>query len=196
MLKILQIILGVVIILFVFYKFVFLRDPSRKISSGNNLVAPADGRVINIIEIKKGDIKIKKGFGNVISDADDGYLISIFMSIFNVHVNRAPIEGKIVSVKHKAGKFFMAFDIEKSLLNESNEIIMDTKIGKIKIIQIAGFVARRIRCYVEKNQKINKGEKIGMIVIGSQVSMIVPKIKLAVKIGDKVKAGQTVIGEF
>jgi len=195
-----SIFLAIFILLLMFYKFVFLRDPDRNIPNGNNLVAPADGRIINIIEIKESNIKIKKGFGRVnalCSDVDAGYLISIFMSIFNVHVNRAPIDGEIASVKHNAGKFFMAFDFENSLLNESNEIIIKSKIGKIKMIQIAGFIARRIECFAKEKQKVNKGDRIGRIIIGSQISLILPKkVRLRVKIGDKVKAGETILGEF
>ena len=183
-----------------FYKFIFLRDPQREIPSGSNMVAPADGKIINIVKINKDNLKIKKGFGKVnvlCSDViQEGYLISIFMSIFNVHVNRAPIGGEVVSIKHKKGKFFMAFDIEKSFFNESNEIIMKTSIGRIKIIQIAGFLARRIECSVKEKQKVNKGKRIGRIIIGSQVTIILPKnIKLLVKKGDKVKAGESIIAE-
>ncbi len=190
----------IVLIIFslLFYKFIFLRDPKRKIPSGNNIVSPADGKIINIVKIKKGNLKIKKGFGKVLSNTlTESYLISIFMSLFNVHINRAPIDGEIPSIKHNKGKFFMAFNVEKSLLNENNEIIMKTKIGKIKIIQIAGFLARRIQCFVKKNQKVNKGKKIGRIVIGSQVTIILPKkVKLLIKVGDKVKAGETIIAEY
>lgn len=184
-----------------FYKFIFLRDPKRKIPFGDNIVAPADGKIINIIKIDRKNLKIKKGLigkvnvlcSNVI---EEGYLVSIFMSLLNVHVNRAPIKGTIISVKPKKGKFFMAFNIKKSFFNESNEIIMKTKIGKIKIIQIAGFLARRIECFVKEKQKVNKGQKIGRIIIGSQVSLILPKnVKLLVKVGDKVKAGETIIAE-
>ncbi len=199
-----SVILFLVVLLFVlfllFYKFVFLRDPEREIPSGNNIVAPADGRVINIARVDKENLKVKKGFGRVnvlCSDFAEGYLVSIFMSVFDVHVNRAPIDGRIISVKHKEGRFFMAFDIEKSFLNESNEIIIKTEIGRIKIIQIAGFLARRIQCFVKENQKINKGQKIGRIIIGSQVSMVLPKeVRLLIKKGDKVKAGKTIIGEY
>ena len=191
---------GIALVL-LFYRLVFLRDPERTVTPGNNLVAPADGKIINIIKIDKDNVKIKKGLigkvNTLCSDVDAGYLISIFMSIFNVHINRAPIDGEVISIEHKEGKFFMAFDTEKSLLNESNEIILSTKIGKIKVIQVAGFIARRIQCFLKEKQKINKGDRIGRIVIGSQVCLIIPKnVRLAVKVGDKVKAGETVIGEF
>lgn len=194
-------IISLFVLFLLFYKSIFLRDPERKIPFGDNLVAPADGKIINIIKIDKKNLKVKKGFGRInilCSDIiKEGYLISIFMSLFDVHVNRAPIDGEVLSVKHRKGKFFMAFDIKKSFFNENNEIIIKTRIGKIKIIQIAGFIARRIECFVEKNQKINKGDKIGRIIIGSQVSLILPKkVKLLVKKGDKVIAGETMLGEY
>lgn len=201
-LNILFFILAIIILFLLFYEFIFLRDPEREIPSGNNIVAPADGKIINIIKINKEKLGIKKGLigkVNVLcSDGiREGYLISIFMSIFNVHVNRAPIDGEVINIRHKRGKFFMAFDIEKSFLNENNEVIMKTKIGKIKIIQIAGFLARRIECFVKKNQKVNKGDKIGRIVVGSQVSLILPdNVKLSVKVGDNVRCGETILAEF
>jgi len=195
-------IISAVLLFFIFYKFIFLRDPKVEIPSGRNIVSPADGKIVNIMEIKSSEIKIKKGFIGKIhalsSDIGDRcYLISIFMSLFNVHINRAPIEGEVLSVKHTKGSFFMAFDIEKSLCNEKNEIIMKTKIGKIKIIQIAGFLVRRIECFVKENQKVNKGNKIGRIVFGSQVSLIIPAAsKLKVKQGDRVKVGETILVEY
>lgn len=193
--------ISVVAILLVFYQFVFLRNPHRAAPGGNNIVSPADGRIINIMKIDDSNLRIKKGLMGKVdalcSDVDAGYLVSIFMSIFDVHVNRAPIDGEVVGVKHRDGRFFMAFDKEKSLLNESNEIIIKSEIGRIKVIQIAGFIARRIQCFVKEKQKINKGESIGRIVIGSQVCLIIPKkVRLVVNVGGKVRAGETILGEF
>ncbi|MEA2038079.1 MAG: phosphatidylserine decarboxylase [Nanoarchaeota archaeon] len=194
-------ILSLFVLFLIFYKFIFLRDPKREYLEGDNIVAPADGKIINIMNIDKKNVRIRKGFlgkvNTLCSDViTEGYLISIFMSVFDVHVNRAPIDGEILSVKHKKGKFFMAFDIEKSFLNESNEIILKTKIGKIKVIQIAGFLARRIQSFVKPKQKVNKAERIGRIVLGSQVSLILPKnVRLLVNVGDRVKAGETLIAK-
>jgi phosphatidylserine decarboxylase len=190
-------------ILFIILSYIYtLRDPGRVSPSGNNIVSPADGRVIKIEKIDKSKLKIKKGlFGKInvlVSDViKEGFLISIFMSLGNVHVNRAPISGKITNIKHKSGKFFFAFDPQKSFLNERNEITMESRMGKIKIIQIAGFLARRIECYVKKNQHIRKGEKIGRIIIGSQVSMVLPgDVSLLVGVGDKVKAGESILAKY
>lgn len=181
----------------------FYRDPKRKILPGNNIVSPADGKIINILRINADKIKVKKGLLGKIETltkdiAKECYVISIFMNPFDVHVNRAPMDGKVVSVKHEKGKFFAAYDIEKSLSNEKNEIIIENKkIGRIKVIQIAGFLARRIICSVKKNEKVNKGQKIGKIVLGSQVTLILPskKINLRVKKGQRVKAGATIIAD-
>ncbi len=191
----------VVLILFLLN---FYRDPERKIPVGNNIVSPADGRIINLLKTNNKEIKINKGlFGKIETMSKDiakeCYIISIFMSPFDVHVNRAPIDGKIESVKHEKGKFFAAFDFKKSLMNEKNEIIIKNKrIGKIKLIQIAGFLARRIICTISKDKKVNKGQRIGRIVLGSQVTLILPsnKIKLKVKNEQKVRGGVTIIADL
>ena len=119
------------------------------------------------------------------------------MSPFDVHINRAPISGTIKSVRHEKGNFFRADDIEKSLSNEKNEIVIENRKLKVKVIQIAGFIARRILCYVKPNQKVNKGNKIGMIALGSQTTVILPaNIGLRIGLNSKVKAGETVIAEL
>ncbi|MBS3114621.1 phosphatidylserine decarboxylase [Candidatus Woesearchaeota archaeon] len=191
-----------ILFLLVLFLINFYRDPKRTIPKGNNIVAPADGRIISIINTSKNSIKIKKGlFGKVktltTDIAENCYVISIFMSPFDVHINRAPIEGIIKSVKYTKGKFFEAYNLEKSLENEKNEIIIENKKLKVKVIQIAGFLARRIKCYVKKNQKVNKGEKIGMIALSSQTTIIIPAgVDLKVKVNDKVKAGETIIADL
>ena len=179
----------------------FYRDPERKIPKGNNIVSPADGRVISIIDTSQENIKVKKGLLGKVriltkDVAKQCYVISIFMSPLDVHVNRAPIEGTIKSIKHTKGKFFKAYDIENSLQNEKNEILIENKKIKIKVIQIAGFLARRIICRVKLHQKVNKGQRMGMIALGSQATIIMPGVvKLKVKLGDRVKAGSTIIAE-
>ncbi|MBI2655497.1 phosphatidylserine decarboxylase [Candidatus Woesearchaeota archaeon] len=175
----------------------FYKDPKRAIPKGSNIVAPADGKIISIIDTSKRNIKIKKGLLGKIKTytkdvANQCYAVSIFMSPFDAHYNRAPMEGVIKSVKHTKGRFFKAYDLEKSLENEKNEIIMQNKDIKIKVIQIAGFLARRIM--VKANQKVDKGQKIGFIALGSQTTIILPRnLKLKVKTGDRTKAGQTII---
>lgn len=178
----------------------FYRNPERKIPKGGNIiVSPADGRVISIISTKSSRVRISKGFlGKIKTLADDVssqcYVISIFMSPLDVHYNRSPIGGIVKSIRHTKGKFFEAYNLEKSLQNEKNEIIIQNKDIKVKVIQIAGFLARRIRCFVHENQKINKGEKIGMISLGSQTTIVLPSgVDLKVKLNDKVNAGSSII---
>jgi len=193
----------IILLLFVFM-LNFYRDPERDIPKGNNVVSPADGKIISIIKIKSSKTKVKKGYFGKIETmvkniANECYVISIFMSPLDVHINRIPIDGKIVSIKHDKGKFFAAYNTKKSLMNEKNEIVLkNDKMGRIKLIQIAGFLARRIICSVNKNQKVNKGQKFGKIVLGSQLTFILPakKIKLVVRKGQKVKAGCTIIANI
>jgi|TARA_B100001964_G_C14221392_1_gene595448 phosphatidylserine decarboxylase len=195
------VLISILIVFLLLFLLNFYRDPKRKIPKGNNIVSPADGKVINILKIEKDKTIVNKGFLGKIQTltkdiAKECYVISIFMSPFDVHINRAPIDGKIASIKHEKGKFFAAFNLKKSLMNEKNEIIMKNRnIGKIKIIQIAGFLARRIICTVNKNEKLNKGQRIGKIVLGSQVTLILPskKVNLKIKKKQKVTAGETII---
>lgn len=182
-----------------FYKFVFLRDPPRSIPSGKSVVSPADGTIIDVLEILSGNASVVKGFRNIsLSCSGVGYpctLVSIFMSPLNVHVNRAPFGGSVVDVKYHKGSFVAANSL-RALQNERNEVLLSTSYGKIKIVQIAGFLARRIECWVKKGDKLSKGEKFGRINLGSQAVLVLPKtLKIKVHKGQKVFAGETVIAE-
>jgi phosphatidylserine decarboxylase len=162
---------------------IFFRDPARLI--GDDIVAPADGYVRDIYEKKDEDIGQCK-------------IISIFMNIHNVHVNRMPIDGKIVDIIHMPGSHLPAFKKESNR-NERVIIKIKTSIGIVKIIQIAGTLARRIVPYIKKNDIINKGEKIGLIRLGSRVDFYLPtnkNIKYKVKIGDKLKAGENSVAKI
>lgn len=182
----------------------FYRDPEIKIPAGRNIVSPADGKIISLLTAAKGKETVKKGLLGKIEAlthdiAEECFILSVFMSPFDVHINRSPIDGKVLSVKHTPGKYFAAFNLEKSLMNEKNEITIENRqIGKIKVIQIAGFLARRIVCSVNKGDTVSKGQKIGKILLGSQVTIILPsnKIRLAVKKGQKVAAGKTILAHF
>jgi len=182
----------------------FYRDPERKIPKGSNIVSPADGKVISIIKTSKRSLKINKGvLGKIEARTGDVarecYVVSIFMSPLDVHINRAPIDGVVESVRHTKGRFFAAYDLEKSLNNENNEItIKNKRIGRIKAIQIAGFLARRIICSARKGEKVKKGQRIGRIALGSQVTMAMDSRKCALRIkeGQRVKAGSSVIAEY
>jgi len=157
---------------------IFFRDPERII--GKDIVSPADGRI--------RDIKIEQ----------DQVFISIFMNITDVHVNRMPIDGTITEIKHFPGKHLRAYKKE-SEYNERVTIDVDSSIGNLRIVQIAGLIARRIYPYIKKGEKLKKGDKIGIIRFGSRVDIYLPanKIKnLAVKINDSVCAGVTTIVEL
>ena len=163
----------------------FFRDPIRRVAKRDNvIVSPADGKIIRMEKI----IDPELGPCNV---------VSIFLSIFNVHVNRMPISGKFLDVKYIKGKFLMAFDHEACDLNERNTITISTEVGDIKMIQIAGLLARRIICYADKNNSMQIGDRIGFMRFGSRVDLILPReISLEIEINQKVIGNQTVIGAF
>lgn len=179
----------------------FFRDPNRKVPSEKDIVvAPADGRVlkgqIDKIEIVEYDDSLME---HVLKKGQKGIRVSTFMSPFDVHVNRSPISGKVIKAKHYTGKFKMAFkngEIENE--KEKNLIVIDSEYGKIGVIQIAGFVARRIVQYVNVGDTIEIGERLGMIKFGSRVDLILPyeNCKLMVKEGEKPKAAETIIAKM
>ncbi|MFC1741859.1 phosphatidylserine decarboxylase [Nanoarchaeota archaeon] len=202
-------ILSIVIIISIFtilYKFYFLRKPVRTIPYSRTVVSPASGRIVRILNIgNKNKETIPKGIlGKVNLLVKDtvkkGYMIVIMMTPLDVHFQRSPVEGTIVSTKHSKGRFLNAVKDAGSLIalqNEKNEIIIRNEdIGKIKIVQVAGFLARRIRCFVKSKQKIHKGAELGLICLGSQVILIMPELKLSVEEGQKVIDGETVIARF
>jgi phosphatidylserine decarboxylase len=167
----------------------FFRDPERVIPPGENqIVAPADGKIILIQEVQY------PGLG------DDTYLqISIFMSVFNVHINRAPLAGTVENVIYNPGKFFAAFENKASLLNEQNSIIFSSTVKekpvRILVKQIAGLIARRIVCYAKPGKTFARGERIGLIRFGSRVDLFLPvDTTLSVNLNDKVKGGATIVG--
>ena len=202
MANLIEIIFCVCITIFLFWKYIFLRDPKRDIPSGNNIVSPGDGKIIKIIKTNKNNIKIKKKLGSIQTAcnevSDECYIVSIFMSVLNVHINRSPISGKILSIKHKKGGFSPASKFNSFITNEKNEVLIENEtIGKVKVIQVAGAVARRIVCFLDSGNEINKGQKIGLIKLGSQVNLILPTtVKLRVKEKQKVKGGETIIAEY
>jgi len=166
-----------------FVLLIFFRDPQRKIGKG--IVAVADGVVR---EITKEEDK----------DVDKCTKISTFMNIYNVHVNRMPIDGVIKDIIHHDGAHIPAFKKE-SEKNEKVILLLKTNIGNIKIIQIAGTLARRIVPYVKKGDIVKKGEKIGLIRLGSRVDIYLPtkKIKsITVKVKDRIQAGEDTIAEI
>ncbi|KUG24398.1 phosphatidylserine decarboxylase [hydrocarbon metagenome] len=181
--------IGWLTILFTFITFFitwFFRNPERYFQEEEKvLISPADGRIIKIEDVEvNGTIsgKFKK--------------ISIFMNIFNVHVNRAPYAGEIEAINYHEGKFFSANLDKASLDNERNEIMIRTEDGRsLWMVQIAGLIARRIICWVNVGNIVKKGERIGLIRFGSRVDVYLPlDSRISVKLRDKVKAGETVLG--
>ena len=175
--------LSTIVFLTAIFLLTFFRDPDRIIGEG--IVACADGRIREISKVN--DEKV-----------GDCTKISIFMNIYNVHVNRMPFDGTIRDIIHKNGIHLPAFKKE-SEKNERVITTIDSNIGTVKIIQIAGTIARRIVPYVKKGDNLKKGDKIGIIRFGSRVDVYLPtkKIKnISVRVADMVKAGETTIAEI
>lgn len=165
----------------------FFRDPHRTIPDGENLlVSPADGKVIFTGQV------------------DDPYLsrkalkISVFMNVFSVHSNRAPVAGTVKKVDYYAGSFVNAALDKASEDNERNAIVIEDESGrKIVSVQVAGLVARRILCYVKLGEQLVRGQRYGFIRFGSRVDLYLPlDFSLGVALGDNVSAGSTVLGHF
>jgi phosphatidylserine decarboxylase len=123
--------------------------------------------------------------------------VSVFMNVFSVHVNRAPVRGRVRKVVHKAGQFLNAELDKASTDNERNSLLIDSPNGEVGVVQIAGFVARRILCWVSEDETIGVGERFGLIRFGSRVDVYLPKGAVAcVAVGQTAIAGETVIAEF
>lgn len=196
--------IGAALCMILFWKFWFLRDPKRVIPSGDMIISPADGHIIAIEEydIARGETaSIPKGlFGEIETSLNEvspsGYIISIFMSPLDVHVNRTPIKGVILSQTYTPGTFRAANDWPRSFIkNEKNELLIQGDGITIKVIQIAGFLARRIQSFVKTGDRVTKGERIGLINLGSQCVLILPRMHIAIQVrtGDRVSAGTSVI---
>lgn len=191
----------VVVLLALFFKN-FHRDPERVVPEGPNVVAPADGKVLDVIELPAGEpVNMPKGLiGRVTAftdDLDDGphVLIPIFMNPFNVHVQRAPLDGTVLGIERHPGKFLAAYSLE-ALHNATVEMLMQTSIGKVKVLQTAGYLVRHIHNFLEPGRKVSKGDRFGKIDFGSQVTLILPKndsVRIEVKKDDCVKAGETIV---
>ncbi len=166
----------------------FFRDPDRLVPAGDGLiVSPADGKVIKIEQIDS-------------TPYFDGACtrISVFMSIFNVHVNRAPHEGTIRQITYYPGKFFSANLDKAAAENEHNALLLESPSGKrMGVVQIAGLVARRIICAVQAGDTIQRGQRFGMICFGSRLDVYLPlDTDVQVDIGARVQAGSTILGKW
>ena len=178
-----------IMLLITVWVYYFFRDPDRVIINDNSyLVSPADGLVTDISEINGPE---ELGLEN-----NKYTRISIFMNVFNCHVNRTPIEGKVEEIFYKPGKFFNASLDKASKENERNYYkILSTKGEEIIIVQIAGLIARRIVCEVSKDQNLKQGDRIGMIRFGSRVDLFVKNKKILTKIGQNVVAGESLLAK-
>ncbi|KYC45994.1 MAG: phosphatidylserine decarboxylase [Candidatus Methanofastidiosum methylothiophilum] len=195
------ILLSLILIGFVIFSISFYRDPERSIPIENDIIiSPADGKIMSIDTVKIGEVPFTIKNGKKINlpelkgIIEENYtMVSIFMGPFDVHVNRAPISGKVSKVIYIEGGHYPAFG-EVFTENERNIVVIDGNTRTVTV-QIAGTVARRIECYVDDGQTLMIGDKIGRIKLGSQVVIIYPsKLKTIVKVGDMVRAGESIIG--
>ena len=174
---------GVLVTVFVVW---FFRNPDR-VPPGlpGAVISPADGKIVYA-----GDNPPGRYFG------EPGKRVSVFMSLFDVHVNRAPVSGRVVSVQYHPGRFLMANVEKASLANEQNGVLLETPDGqRVAYVQIAGFVARRIVCDVAPGNAVRAGQRVGIICFGSRVDILLPaSASLNVGVGDRVRAGESVVG--
>jgi phosphatidylserine decarboxylase len=167
--------------LFVFY---FFRDPARTIPNDpGTVVSPADGRVVEIVDEEL--------------DSRMGHRISIFLSIWNVHVQRAPVAGRVAHVIYRPGKFYGAYRSAASRENEQNVIYIDTPQGTMVFKQIAGAIARRVICWKKQGDSVTLGERVGIIRFGSRVDIWLPaEAEIAVRRGQNVNGGASILAKW
>ena len=179
--------LGIILIIITIWVYYFFRDPERySINNDNYLVSPADGLITDISE-KSGPEELR--LENVSFTR-----ISVFMNVFNCHVNRSPSSGKVEEIFYKPGKFLNASLDKASEENERNYYKINLSNGEeIIIVQIAGLIARRIVCEVEQGQELKQGERIGMIRFGSRVDIYFKNKKVLAKLGQNVVAGESLL---
>lgn len=175
-------IIGLILLAFVIF---FFRNPHREVPKGDNLVvSPADGRIMSISEIDEPTFLNSKAIK-----------VTIFLSIFNVHINRSPIEGVVKHTEYRPGLFLPAYKSHVSEVNERNTIGIEGNGIKVLVHQITGLIARRIVCWVKSGDNLERGARFGLIKFGSCTEVIVPvNVEIKVKPGDKVKGAKTVIG--
>jgi len=165
----------------------FFRDPDRAGNAGDNgVLSPADGTIIDIRHLED----VSNSLGR------PALKVSIFMSVFNVHVNRIPIKGRISGIKYNQGKFLSANLDKASEQNENNRITIETLNGtRIVFTQIAGLIARRIVCWIKENDNVDAGQRFGLIRFGSRVDIYLPpETRINVRMKERVRAGETIIG--
>ncbi len=174
---------GVLLVLGAFVLF-FFRDPERTPPSDPELiVSPADGRVMEVVEEARGECP--------------GRRISVFLSIFDVHVNRAPVAGRIAAMEYRKGQFHAAMRGRASEQNEQNVIHVSNERGEVVFKQIAGWVARRILCWKAVGDSVTRGERVGMIRFGSRVDIWLPdRVEILVRPGQHVAGGSSILARW
>lgn len=177
------------VLLFVALAFLlFFRDPSREVpTQPYAVISPADGRVVAVDKDTAGHR----------FDSQATTKVSIFMSPLDVHINRSPVAGKVEKIEHKAGSFSAAYSAGASDNNESNSLLIAAADGyRLVVVQIAGWLARRIVCSVAESTDLQRGERFGLIMFGSRVDVFLPpNAEVLVKIGERATAGLTVLAE-
>jgi len=177
-------IMAVVLVLLALFVFSFFRDPDRAIpSEPGAVVSPADGRVVVVTEEENA--------------GRPGQRVSIFLAIWNVHVNRAPASGTISKMDYRPGKFFAAMRERASVENEQNVFTLSTATGQMVFKQIAGLIARRVVSWKKAGEQVARGERIGLVRFGSRVDVWLPKeAEILVKVGENVKGGSSMIARW
>jgi phosphatidylserine decarboxylase len=162
----------------------FFRDPDREVPDDERIVvSPADGLVVVVKPVEMGDGKM-------------GMLVSIFLSIFDVHVNRSPLSGRIIETEYRPGKFLIATRQKASLENEQNVVTVQNEYATIVFKQIAGLIARRIVFWKKKGDHVQLGERVGLIKFGSRVDIILPpEVNVVARKGERVQGGVSIIGK-
>lgn len=160
----------------------FFRDPERAVPAGEDLVvSPADGRVVEVAPSVEGGAA----------------RVAIFLSLFDVHVNRSPVAGRVRSVTYRPGRFRPAYEVEASSQNERNDLELEGPGGAFGVAQIAGLVARRIRCSKRAGDAVARGERIGYIAFGSRTELTLPSsAQILVTVGQKVRGAETVVARL
>lgn len=178
--------LALIPLLLTLFTIYFFRNPPRKINfDESHILSPADGKILDVQKLNYDDVL-----------KCEVYKVSIFLSVFNVHVNRVPLSGTIFYKKYIPGKFLPAFKSHASGLNERNIIGIESSQLNLLVIQITGFIARRIVDWVKVGEYVTQGSLFGLIKFGSCTEIVIPfdQVELKVKVGDKVRGGKTIIG--
>ena len=175
---------GAVLIFLALFVLFFFRDPERTPPADQDaIVSPADGRIMEVVEESR--------------DGKPGQRISVFLSIFDVHVNRSPVAGRITSIEYRTGKFYAAMRGRASAENEQNSFYVQSERGEVVFKQIAGWVARRIVVWKAAGDSVVRGERVGMIRFGSRMDIWLPEgVEIAIRPGQHVAGGTSVLARW